>query len=110
MTELLNLSSLIRSPMLDRAGEKLGRVEDLIVRLGEPGLPPVTGLRARIGGREFFVPSERVASLEPGQVRLSGEKLSLASFERREGEVLLRDDLLGTQADRRAGGAPRHRP
>ncbi len=81
--------------MLDRAGEKLGRVEDLIVRLGEPGLPPVTGLRARIGGREFFVPSERVASLEPGQVRLSGEKLSLASFERREGEVLLRDDLLG---------------
>jgi CBS domain-containing protein len=95
VTELLNLSSLIRSPMLDRAGEKLGRVEDLIVRLGEPGLPPVTGLRARIGGREFFVPSERVASLEPGQVRLSGEKLSLASFERREGEVLLREDLLG---------------
>jgi len=81
--------------MLDRAGEKLGRVEDLIVRLGEPGLPPVTGLRARIGGREFFVPSERVARLEPGQVRLSGEKLSLASFERREGEVLLREDVLG---------------
>ena len=95
MAELLNLSSLIRSPMLDRAGEKLGRVEDFIVRLGGPELPPVTGLRARIGGREFFVPSERVASLEPGRVRLSGEKLSLASFERREGEVLLGEDVLG---------------
>ncbi len=81
--------------MLDRAGEKLGRVEDIIVRLTEGELPPVTGLRARIGGREFFVPTDRIASLEPGQVRLSGEKLSLAQFCRREGEVLLGDDVLG---------------
>ncbi len=81
--------------MLDRAGEKLGRVEDVIVRLSDEGLPPVTGLRARIGGREFFVPTDRIASLEAGKVRLSGEKLSLAQFARQPGEVLLRDDVLG---------------
>jgi CBS domain-containing protein len=81
--------------MLDRAGEKLGRVEDVIVRLSGEGLPPVTGLRARIGGREFFVPTDRIASLEAGKVRLSGEKLSLVRFARRPGEVLLRDDVLG---------------
>ena len=95
MAEPLPITSVIRSPMLDRAGEKLGRVEDIIVRLTEGELPPVTGLRARIGGREFFVPTDRIASLEPGQVRLSGEKLSLAQFCRREGEVLLGDDVLG---------------
>ncbi len=91
----MHLSSVLRSPLLDRAGERLGRVEDLIVRLADGGYPPVTGLKARIGGRELFVPVDRIASLEPGAVKLSGEKLSLGRFERRPGEVLLAGDVLG---------------
>ena len=91
----MHLSSLLRSPLLDRAGDRLGRVEDLIVRLADGGYPPVTGLKARIGGRELFVPANRVSSLEPGAVRLAGEKLSLGRFERRVGEVLLAADVLG---------------
>ena len=91
----MHLSSIIRSPLLDRAGERLGRVEDLIVRLADGGYPPVTGCKARIGGRELFVPVDRIASLEPGAVHLSGEKLSLGRFERRAGEVLLAGDVLG---------------
>lgn len=91
----MHLTSLLHSPLLDRAAEKLGRVEDLIVRLADGGYPPVTGLKARIGGRELFVPVDRIAALEPGAVKLSGEKLSLGRFERREGEVLLRQDVLG---------------
>ena len=93
--QVLHLSSVLRSPLLDRAGERLGRVEDLIVRLADGGYPPVTGLKARIGGRELFVPVDRIASLAPGAVRLSGEKLSLRKFERRPGEVLLAGDVLG---------------
>jgi len=85
----------MRSPLLDRAGERLGRVEDLIVRLADGGYPPVTGLKARIGGRELFVPANRISALEPGAVRLAGEKLSLGKFERRAGEVLLGTDVLG---------------
>jgi CBS domain-containing protein len=90
-----HLSSFLRSPLLDRAGERLGRVEDLIVRLADGGYPPVTGLKVRIGGRELFVPVDRIATLAPGAVRLSGEKLSLGRFERRVGEVLLGQDVLG---------------
>jgi CBS domain-containing protein len=92
---VLHVSSVLRSPLLDRAGERLGRVEDLIVRLADGGYPPVTGLKARIGGRELFVPVDRIAALEPGSVRLAGEKLSLGRFERRAGEVLLGADVLG---------------
>ncbi|MHB8532698.1 MAG: magnesium transporter MgtE N-terminal domain-containing protein [Solirubrobacteraceae bacterium] len=91
---VLHLSSVLRSPLLDRAGERLGRIDDLIVRLADGGYPPVTGLKARIGGRELFVPIDRVGSMEPGAVRLSGEKLSLRRFERRAGEVLLAGDVL----------------
>jgi len=92
---VVHLSTILRSPLLDRAGERLGRVEDLIVRLADGGYPPVTGLKARIGGRDLFVPTDRIATLEPGAVRLSGEKLSLGRFERRAGEVLLGQDVLG---------------
>jgi CBS domain-containing protein len=92
---VVHLSTVLRSPLLDKAGERLGRVEDLIVRLADGGYPPVTGLKARIGGRELFVPIARVAELQPGAVRLAGEKLSLGRFERRPGEVLLGQDVLG---------------
>ena len=92
---IVHLSTVLRSPLLDRAGERLGRVEDLIVRLADGGYPPITGLKARVGGRDLFVPADKIAQLGPGAVRLSGQRLSLGRFERREGEVLLRQDVLG---------------
>jgi CBS domain-containing protein/sporulation protein YlmC with PRC-barrel domain len=92
---VVHLSSLARSPLLDSAGERLGRVEDLVVRLDAADeLPPVIGLKARIGGRELFVPIDRVQQLEPAAARMATTKLNLAQFERRAGEVLLRADVL----------------
>ena len=93
---VVHLSSLAGSPLLDSGGERLGRVEDLIVRLdtGEE-LPPVTGVKARIGGRDLFVPADRIERLEPQAARTATTKLNLAQFERRPGEVLLRGDVLG---------------
>jgi CBS domain-containing protein len=85
----------LHSPLLDRTGDRLGRVEDLIVRLADGGYPPVTGLKARIAGRDLFVPVAQVASLDPAGVRLEGQKLSLDRFERRAGEVLFGQDVLG---------------
>jgi CBS domain-containing protein len=94
--DVLHLSALAGSPLVDSSGERLGRVEDVIVRLdGSDELPPVTGLKARIGGREMFVPADRLERLEPGAARTSTTKLNLAQFERRPGEVLLRRDVLG---------------
>ncbi len=91
---IAHLSSLVGSPLVDSHGERLGTVDDLIVRL-DAEYPPITGLKARIGGREVFVPADRIALLEPGRVQLAGEKLHLGKFERREGEILLAQDLLG---------------
>jgi CBS domain-containing protein len=91
----MHLSTLLHSPLLDRTGERLGRVEDVIVRLADGGYPPVTGLKAQIGGRELFVPVDKIATLEAGAARLSAQKLNLGRFERRVGEVLLGHDVLG---------------
>ncbi len=92
---ILHLSSLVGGPLLDSAGGRLGKVEDVVARLDlADGTPPVVGLKARIGGREMFVPAHRVERLEPGAAHVSTTKLNLAQFERRSGEVLLRADVL----------------
>jgi hypothetical protein len=94
-TPTVHLSSVARSPLLDSSGERLGRVEDVIARLdlADP-LPPIVGLKARIGGRELFVPISRVESLGVASARTNTTKLNLAQFEQREGEVQLRHDVL----------------
>ena len=92
---VIHLSALVGSPLLDSAGERLGRVQDAVARLDESSpLPPVIGLKVRIGGRDSFLPIDRVERLEPAAARASTTKLNLAQFERRPGEVLLRADLL----------------
>ena len=93
---VVHLSSVAGSPLLDSAGANLGRVQDVIARLDQGDrLPLVSGLKVRIGGRELFVPADRIAQLEPAAARTSTTKLNLARFERRPGEVLLRADVLG---------------
>lgn len=91
---LLPASRVIHAPLVDSRGDRLGRVDDIIVRLADGGYPPVTGIKANIGGRQLFVPADRLSSLEAGRVQLSGDTLNLARFERRAGEVLLGEDLL----------------
>ena len=92
---LVYLSALLKSRLVDDAGDRLGRVDDLIVRLADHGYPPVTGLKAGIGARDVFVPADRITALAPGRVVLRGRELDLGHFERREGEVMLGQDLLG---------------
>jgi len=92
---VVHLSTLLKSKLVDRGGESLGRVEDLIVRLSDGAYPPVTGLRARVAGRSLFVATKMIAQLEPSRVQLVGDQLNFGRFERRRGEVLLREDVLG---------------
>jgi CBS domain-containing protein/sporulation protein YlmC with PRC-barrel domain len=93
--KVTHLSSLAGSPLLDSAGERLGHVDDVVARLDAgDALPPVTGVVAKIAGRQLFVPIERIERLGPYEVRTATTKLDLAQFERRPGEILLRSDLL----------------
>ncbi len=94
---VLHLSLVAGGELWDRAGDKLGRVDDLIVRLGDNEYPPVTGLLATVAGRQVFVPAENVAEIDHGHVKLSGVQLDLRPFERRPAEVLLKKDVLDRQ-------------
>ena len=91
----LHLSGLLRRPLTDRGGESLGRLSDVIVRLRGAEYPLVTGLVATVGGREVYVPIEQVSSFDGEVLKLTSARLDLRRFERRDGEVLLRADVLG---------------
>ena len=91
----LRLSELLRRVVADRDGGSIGRLSDVIVRLRGPDYPVVTGLVARVGSRSLFVPVEQVTSLDGAELRLTSARLDLRQFERRDGEVLLRADVLG---------------
>jgi CBS domain-containing protein len=95
--EVLHLSLILGGALRDADGTKLGRVDDLIVRLGGAGYPPLTGFLVTIAGRHSYVPAERVATVAPGAVTLTKAKLDLRPFARRADEVLLKHDVLDHQ-------------
>jgi CBS domain-containing protein/sporulation protein YlmC with PRC-barrel domain len=92
--EILHLSSILKSAVLDRHGERLGRVTDLIVRVGDAPHPPLSGMVVSIGHRDLFVPIHRISDIRPGRVELVGETVNLGRFVRRPGELLLAGDLM----------------
>jgi len=93
---ILHLSALVGSPLRDSDGERLGRVEDVIVRLGGVGYPPITGFLVKVAGRTSYLGADRISAIEDG-VTLHKAKLDLRHFERREEEVLLKRDVLDRQ-------------
>jgi CBS domain-containing protein len=91
----LSLSRLLSRAVIGARGQKLGQLSDVIVRLRGVNYPLVTGLVADIGGRRVFVPAQSVTDWDTEQVLLASARVDLREFERRDGEVLLRADILG---------------
>jgi CBS domain-containing protein/sporulation protein YlmC with PRC-barrel domain len=91
----VRLSELLRQPVTDAGGEAIGRLSDVIVRLRGADFPVVTGLVVVVEKRSLFVPIDQVGVLGGPRLPLSSARLDLRQFERREGEVLLRADVLG---------------
>ena len=92
--EILHLSSVVKGALVDRDGDRLGRVEDLIAQLGVAPHPPVTG-RRRPHRPAPAVRPHRPHPRPPARAGCSssGDTVSLKRFERRPGEVLLSKDL-----------------
>ena len=95
--QVIHLSLVTGGNLLDSGGLRVGRVDDLIVRLGADHYPPVTGALASVAGRGVFVPAEAISEIGDGHVALSESRLDLQPFERRPQEVLLKEDVLDHQ-------------
>lgn len=92
---VIQFSELLKAVVVSRSGEVIGRVEDVVVRLrGAESYPLITGYVVGVGNRRVFVSAENVESVATDRVQLTKNKVDLRGFERREGEYLLRADVL----------------
>ena len=95
---LISVAGLMGSPVVNQAGDPVGRVVDIVARWdGQEAYPAVTGLVLKIGGRRSFAPMDQVSTVSRSGVTLASARLSLLEFARREGEVLLGRDVLDHQ-------------
>lgn len=94
-TEEIYLSGLLRDAVVDVQGKTVGTLGDVIVRLQPDRYPALTGLVMRVGSANVFVPVTDITTIDAARIRLGNAKLDLRPFERRDGEVLLKEAVLG---------------
>lgn len=89
--------------VFDPAGDRVGRVRDVLVVYRKSGSPRVVGLIVEIPGRRrVFVSIGRVTSIGAGQIITTG-LINLRRFEQRGGEVRVIAELLGRKVALRDG-------
>jgi CBS domain-containing protein len=104
VTDVVHLSDVVRRPLVDAEGDRLGKLQDLIIRLGGSPHPPIVGAVVRSGGQDLFVPIGELENLGVREVRFLGRNADLHRFERRPGELLLARDLLRRHLINMVGG------
>jgi CBS domain-containing protein len=92
---VLSLSSLLKHAVIDGDGRTLGKLSDVVTRLRDNDYPLLTGLVISLGSAGYFVPMSDVTSIDPEAVRLRTAKVDLRPFQRRDGELLLKENILG---------------
>jgi sporulation protein YlmC with PRC-barrel domain len=93
--ELISVAGLVGSPVYDGSGERVGTLDDLVARLGEPH-PPVLAAVVRVGRSRTLMPVAAFASVLPDGLHLTGP-LEDHPPEREPGLVGLAHDVIDRQ-------------
>ncbi|TMR31420.1 magnesium transporter [Nonomuraea zeae] len=98
------MARLPGTPVFDPAGDKIGRVRDLVVGLRIGRRPNVHGLVVEVQPRRrVFLPITRVRRIEAGSVVFTG-RLNMRRFEQRDTETLVIGEMLDLEV--RLGDQP----
>lgn len=96
-------SRLIGIPLLDTHQERVATLKDVVVRINpsigksEDSYPPLAGLVAHAAHRDVWIPASQIASFEAHHLRLASMNVNLERFVRRDGEIMLGQDVLDKQ-------------
>lgn len=88
---------MLKHAVIDGAGRTLGKLSDVVTRLRDNDYPLLSGLVIGIGNAGHFVPISDVSSIDPKAIRLRTARVDLRPFERRDGELLLKENVLGNR-------------
>jgi len=100
-TSSIFVSRIKGLPMLDANGDQVGKVRDVVIQNRTSRRPPkVKGLVVDLfAHRRIFFPMERVRSIDPNQVIISG-LVNTRRFEARDREVLVAAQLFDRTVQR----------
>ncbi|MDZ8172150.1 magnesium transporter MgtE N-terminal domain-containing protein [Microbacterium xanthum] len=102
-TQRVFVARLTGCAVFDPAGDRLGKVRDVVVIFRADDPPRVVGLIVEIPGRRHvFLSIGRVTSIRPGQVITTG-LINVRRFQQRGGEVRVMAELLGRRVFLRDG-------
>ncbi|WP_454118629.1 magnesium transporter MgtE N-terminal domain-containing protein [Microbacterium lacticum] len=94
-TQRVFVARLVGCAVFDPAGDRLGKVRDVVVIYRKDDPPRVVGLVVEIPGRRnVFLSIGRVTSIQAGQVITTG-LINVRRFQQRGGEVRVMTELLG---------------
>lgn len=93
------LSRLLGRSLVNKTGEKIGKISDVAVTHLNSPIPAVVGFTAFRDSRNktFFVPISDCATYEKGKVSLCTDTVNFTPYTRRENEVLLSKEVLDKQ-------------
>jgi CBS domain-containing protein len=95
---IISLVGLDGCPVLNQSGEEVGRLVDVVARVGgDEGYPAVTGIVVRVGRRHAYLDAAAIDHVGRRSITLRTARMDLREFQRREGEVLLAKDILDHQ-------------
>ncbi|MDA4895911.1 PRC-barrel domain-containing protein, partial [Streptomyces sp. MS2A] len=98
-TQRVFVARLAGCAVFDPAGDRLGKVRDVVVVYRSTAAPRVIGLVCEIPGRrQVFLSIGRVTSISTGQVITTG-LMNVRRFKPRNGEVRVMAELLGRRVD-----------
>src|SRR6204780_382676 len=93
-----SLPGVMGKPVLNKAGQQIGTVADIVARWdSNQRYPPVTGLIVRVGRRRAWLPIDAVEEFGHDRIRLRTARLDLRDVARRPGEVELARDVVDHQ-------------
>ena len=95
------ISRVIGLPIVDAAGDQVGRVKDVVCYLRtDSQAPRIKGLLVELFARQrIFVPMVRVRDITANQVAILGQ-VDTRRFQRRDAEVLVAADLFDRSIER----------
>ena len=98
-TQRVFVARLAGCAVFDPAGDRIGKVRDVVVVYRSTASPRVIGLVCEIPGRRHvFLSIGRVSSIRTGQVITSG-LMNVRRFKPRNGEVRIMAELIGRRVD-----------
>ncbi|MGO2847452.1 MAG: magnesium transporter MgtE N-terminal domain-containing protein, partial [Microbacterium gubbeenense] len=102
-TQRVFVGRLAGCPVFDPAGDRLGKVRDVVIVYRSTGAPRVIGLVLEIPGRrQVFVSIGRVTSIAQGQIITTG-LINVRRFQPRADERRIMAEIVGRRVDLRDG-------